>query len=167
MSQCICHDGYTGSDCNTKVLGLVAQKGIVVPGGVHHSKNLSLAAHSTHHGHELVPGKKKHAAPPPTGEQFGIPEVNDIGHTGVQVSECDDNCFFRGVCHDGQCFCQPGFYGKKCQMEKTSEKGTVSLVTLLLVGGGCTLVSFSIMTLLLHLSMQSKRAKETELGYNI
>jgi hypothetical protein len=52
-------------------------------------------------------------------------------------------------------------------MVKTSEKGTVSLAMLLIIGGACALVSFSIMTLLLHLSLQSKRAKETEIGYNI
>jgi hypothetical protein len=132
----------------------------------HEAKQLSLAVHKTNHSQEYVPPNKK-KLPPPSGAQFGIPEVNDIGHTGVQTSSCKDNCNFRGVCHDGECFCQLGFYGKQCQLEKTSEKGTVSLVTLMLIGGGCAVVSFSIMTLLLHLSMQSKRAKETELGYNI
>jgi len=130
-------------------------------------KNLSLAVGRTKHSHAYIPPNKKHTAPPPTGEQFGVPEVNDIGHTGVQVGKCDDNCNFRGVCSDGKCFCQPGFYGKKCGMVKKSEKGTVSLTVLLLIGGGCAIVSFSIMTLLLHLSLQSKRGKETELGYNI
>jgi len=167
-SQCVCHQGFSGIDCSTVLLGLPEVS--VRPGlslNAHHSKNLSLAAHKTEHGHGYVPPHKKHGLAAPTGAQFGIPEVNDIGHTGVQIGSCDDNCFFRGVCHDGECFCQPGFYGKKCQMEKTSEKGTVSLVTLMLIGGGCAVVSFSIMTLLLQLSMRSKRAKETELGYNI
>lgn len=105
--------------------------------------------------------------PEPTGEQFGIAEINDIGHSGVQTGECEDNCNFRGVCKDGECYCQPGFYGKKCGLVKTSRKGTVSLWVLLTIGGVAGGISFTIMMLLLHLSMQSKRAKETELGYNI
>jgi len=52
-------------------------------------------------------------------------------------------------------------------MVKTSEKGTVSLVTLLIIGGLSMLISFTVMTVLLHLSLRSKRAKETELGYEI
>jgi len=174
-SQCVCHQGFSGIDCSTVLLagiqeGHQSSKVLVAgfqPSHAPEAKNLTLVAQTIHHGHAYMPPHKKNAMPTPTGATFGIPEVNDIGHTGVQTSSCDDNCFFRGVCRDGTCFCQPGFYGKKCQMEKTSEKGTVSLVTALLIGGGCALVSFSIMTLLLHLSMQSKRAKETELGYNI
>jgi len=169
-SQCVCHQGFTGVDCNTPLLSLVAQEVHTPPKTLHLAalpKNLSLALGKTKHGLAYVPPNKMNDVPPPSGEQFGIPEINDIGHTGVQVGKCDDNCNFRGVCREGECFCQPGFYGKKCGMVKTSEKGTVSLAVLLLIGGGCTVVSFSIMTLLLHLSMQSKRAKETELGYNI
>jgi hypothetical protein len=162
----VCGPGFTGVDCNIKLLGLKAEKVIVKAASVP-SKNMSLLVGKSQHGQAYVPPHKKHALPPPTGDQFGIPAVNDIGHTGVQSSKCDDNCNFRGVCRDGECFCQPGFYGKKCGMVKTSEKGTVSLMVLLLIGGGCAVVSFSMMTLLLHLSMQSKRAKETELGYNI
>jgi hypothetical protein len=102
-----------------------------------------------------------------TGEQFGIANINDIGHTGVQVGECEDNCNFRGVCSNGECFCQPGYYGKQCQLKKTSEKGTVSLMVLLLIGGACAAVSFIMMLTLLHLSLQSKRTKEKELGYAV
>jgi len=136
------------------------------------AKNLSLIVGRrvmTKQEHSYVPPHKKDELPPPTGEQFGIPEVNDIGHTGVQTGKCKDldNCNFHGVCQDGECFCQPGFYGKKCGMVKTSEKGTVSLAVLLGIGGLCAVISFSIMTLLLYLSKQSKRAKETELGYQI
>jgi len=178
-SQCVCQRGFTGVDCSTPFLGLQQHASGIAAGTVAQpaAKELSLAAKQvslavgktnvTKQGHGYVPPHKKHAMAPPTAEQFGIPTVNDVGHTGVQVGKCDDNCNFRGVCQDGECFCQPGFYGKKCGMVKTSEKGTVSLAVLLLIGGGCAVVSFSIMTLLLHLSMQSKRAKETELGYNI
>jgi len=166
----VCNQGFTGVDCNTPLLSLQeshVQESHAQPQTVHRAKNLSLAVGKTEHGQAYVPPHQKNKVAPPTGGQFGIPEVNDIGHTGVQIGKCDDNCNFRGVCQDGECFCQPGFYGKKCGMVKTSEKGTVSLAVLLLVGGGCAVVSFSIMTLLLHLSMQSKRAKENELGYNV
>jgi len=167
-SQCVCGPGFTGVDCKIKLLGLKEAKVTVQKQAAPApAKNMSLLVGKTQHGQAYVPPHKKHSLPPPTGDQFGIPAVNDIGHTGVQIGKCDDNCNFRGVCRDGECFCQPGFYGKKCGMVKTSEKGTVSLMVLLLIGGGCAVVSFSIMTLLLHLSMQSKRAKETELGYNI
>lgn len=167
-SQCVCHQGFHGIDCSTPVIGLQEMhvQSKLKPGL--HPQKLSLLAGKTNKTKQAyIPPHKTNALPPPTGEQFGIPEVNDIGHTGVQDSKCKDNCNFRGVCQDGECFCQPGFYGKLCGMVKTSEKGTVSLAVLLLIGGGCAAVSFSIMTLLLHLSMQSKRAKETELGYNI
>jgi N-acetylneuraminic acid mutarotase len=170
-SQCVCNPGFTGVDCSTPFVGI--QDSAHVPSQKASSRSgqqpkvLSLAVSKTNVSQAYVPPHKKHQVPAPTGAQFGIPDVNDVGHTGVQVGKCDDNCNFRGVCQDGECFCQPGFYGKKCGMVKTSEKGTVSLAVLLLIGGGCAVVSFSIMTLLLHLSMQSKRAKETELGYNI
>lgn len=172
-SQCVCQQGFTGLDCNTPLISLQEvhtqsrSSHQIILQDTSHKKNLTLAVRGTKQGHTYIPPHKKNALPPPTGEQFGIPEVNDIGHTGVQDSKCKLNCNFRGVCQDGECFCQPGFYGKLCGMVKTSEKGTVSLAVLLLIGGGCAAVSFSIMTLLLHLSMQSKRAKETELGYNI
>jgi len=172
QSQCVCNPGFAGSACHIAVLSNL-QETQTAPKLqlLHHSKNMSLAAGKTKvkHGHGYLPPNQKHAVPEPTGEQFGIPEVNDIGHTGVQVGKCNhlDNCNFHGVCQDGKCYCQPGYYGKKCGTIKTSEKGTVSLAVLLGIGGLCAVVSFSIMTLLLYLSKESKRQKERELGYNI
>lgn len=173
-SVCICHDGFAGVDCTNQALQLgdIRSKlslaiARVEAGMRHPPRNLSLLTHQIHQGHHYMPGRAKREMPEPTGEQFGIAEINDIGHSGVQTGECEDNCNFRGVCKDGECYCQPGFYGKKCGLVKTSRKGTVSLWVLLTIGGVAGGISFTIMMLLLHLSMQSKRAKETELGYNI
>jgi hypothetical protein len=130
-------------------------------------KNMSLIMGRAEHQLAYVPPSKKKAVTPATGANFGIPELNPVGHTGVQKSDCDDNCNFQGVCSGGVCYCQPGYYGKKCGMKKANEDGTVSLMMLLVIGGICAVVAFLIMTLLLHLSMQSKRAKETEIGYKI
>mmetsp|Transcript_50308 Transcript_50308/g.78632 ORF Transcript_50308/g.78632 Transcript_50308/m.78632 type:complete len:646 (+) Transcript_50308:174-2111(+) len=164
-SQCVCYKGFVGPACETPVLSLqaVASK----PVANSSQKKLSLFADRTRHAASYVPPHEKHQVTEATGASFGIPELNPVGHAGVQDSDCDDNCNFRGVCSNGVCYCQPGYYGKKCGMVKTSETGTVSLTMLLTIGLACTAISFSIMTLLLHLSLQSKRAKETEIGYNI
>jgi N-acetylneuraminic acid mutarotase len=162
-AKCVCVKGFTGAACN---IPLVDLQQLSSKPKLQQKKNMSMLAGFKKHDLSVLPSRKNQVTEV-TGVHFGIPELNPVGHTGVQKSDCDDNCNFRGVCHEGTCYCQPSYYGKRCNMKKTSEEGTVSLWMLLIIGGACAIVSFSIMTLLLHLSMQSKRAKETEIGYQI
>jgi len=82
-------------------------------------------------------------------------------------SGCEANCNFRGLCTDGVCFCQPGYYGRTCGIVATSEKDTLSLVTTLFIAGACLAVSFLVTSLiLLHRFKSYRKTEEKEHNFS-
>lgn len=171
-SQCVCHPGWTGAGCSTPVEMSQAQNQ-----SSHKKANVSLLLRNAGTGISMSAEKRTHLSldrhevrpksvgDVPEGKDFGVQSINEYGHIGASTSDCPDNCNFRGVCEDGECYCQPGFHGSDCGMVQESKKGTVNLLIAGIVAGATLGVAFTFASICLMLSWQSKRAKEKELGY--
>jgi len=79
-----------------------------------------------------------------------------------EKSGCQDNCNFRGLCEDGVCFCQPGYYGRTCDIVAESEKDTLSLVTCVFIAGAMGALSFLMTALFMLHKFTNLRKAETE-----
>mmetsp|Transcript_82843 Transcript_82843/g.258683 ORF Transcript_82843/g.258683 Transcript_82843/m.258683 type:complete len:618 (-) Transcript_82843:112-1965(-) len=108
------------------------------------------------------------AAPVPvTTEDFGVGDPSSNPKPSDMAIGCEDNCNFRGLCDAGVCYCQPGYYGPTCDTRKESQKDTLSLKTVLIIAGGCLLISFVIVLTLLNFQHQRKLAQEVRQGFNV
>jgi len=112
--------------------------------------------------HQLSSTESDH----PENKYFGVIEVNKAGKTGADTS-CEDQCNFRGLCSEGVCYCQPGFYGETCHFEKKSGKGTHSLWMVLVISGTCLVAGFTTMMCVLSLQASHEKHHEKKIGYNV
>lgn len=123
-----------------------------------------------------------HASPAaePRREDFGIGEVNPNGATGVPDlgdANCKDDCSFRGVCvpggqdaegnPQGQCYCQPGYWGDSCNYKKASGGSRMRLTLVVGLATVSVVLSFILFTILLHVADSQRRAKEAKMDYNV
>jgi len=117
---------------------------------------------TAHHAAERASSKGR----PPTNRDFGIQTIYDAGieESGPQ---CVDNCNFRGLCGQGICYCQPGYYGEHCETMKDSGEGSQSLVTVIAISVVCFVCSLGATLVLLKWNASSKRQREEAHGYNI
>lgn len=123
-----------------------------------------------------------HASPAaePRREDFGISEVNPNGYTGVPDlgdANCKDDCSFRGVCvaggedaegnPQGQCYCQPGYWGESCNYRKASGGSKMRLTLVIGLATVSVVMSFILFTILLHVADGQRRAKEAKMDYAV
>lgn len=94
-------------------------------------------------------------------KSFGVPKPSD---TAV---DCPDKCNFRGLCEDGVCFCQPGYYGPSCGTMKESERNTLSLAVVLAIAGSCLLGGTLVVLALLCSRGRANRRQESRLGFHV
>ena len=66
---------------------------------------------------------------------------------------------WRGLCHQGVCYCQPGFSGASCSIAKETTQGTVSVLVAVALSAGSFLAALGITMGLLYLQQQKKQAK--------
>lgn len=171
-SQCVCHPGWTGEACNTPLALFQVPRADANALVRMDPQDFSVDSETKSHlslalGPVLKPKMPSAQSDQRDHTDFGIQELKEMGHIGASPSDCDDNCHFRGVCEDGVCYCQPGFQGTTCGMVQESKSGTVSILVASIVAGSTLTISFILASILLFLSWQSKRAKESELGYTI
>lgn len=102
---------------------------------------------------------------PLEGQEFGVDNVNENGHSGVLDGECQDDCNYRGLCEGAVCYCQPGFYGAACQTAQHARTGTMSVVAVISVCGCCCFLSFVVSVSLLYWHSVKTRQRETRMGY--
>jgi len=63
---------------------------------------------------------------------------------------CQDDCHFQGLCDNGKCYCQPGYYGTACEQKKDLDSGTLSLGVVCYVALAILLLSFCVTTCVLY-----------------
>eukprot|EP00933_Yihiella_yeosuensis_P079752 TRINITY_DN93164_c0_g1_i1.p1 TRINITY_DN93164_c0_g1~~TRINITY_DN93164_c0_g1_i1.p1 ORF type:complete len:634 (+),score=132.81 TRINITY_DN93164_c0_g1_i1:122-2023(+) len=189
--KCVCQPGASGEDCFDDVVivasdGKNSGQGFVVASSRSKKQTSLLALGSSDH---LSQGTQQGAAveksvvqaaqvsaknAPATEEKkesvstgdFGVAQVNKIGHLGEKDSvQCKDNCNWRGLCDGGVCFCQPGYSGGVCEIERVSNSGTLGLPVVLVLTGA-TLVGSCFSTFILLGCLNRSRKDQAELaGY--
>ena len=66
---------------------------------------------------------------------------------------------WRGLCHAGTCYCQPGFSGTSCSIAKESTHGTLSVLVAAALAATAFLAALLATMGLLYLQQQKKREK--------
>lgn len=76
-----------------------------------------------------------------TGEHDVTREFDGVAGHGGSDKSCMNICTNHGVCRDGVCFCQPGFYGLTCSTALVVEDDSVGLTQALGIAGIAALAS--------------------------
>jgi len=159
---------HTGTSRATHPIGVPARPAMLA---LSKKQPQQTAGNSGYFGSFYVPshagqGKQSEVRVNLSSKDFGV-ETDNMPTKAKkdEKSGCEDSCNFRGLCSDGMCFCQPGYYGSTCDIVAESEKDTVSLITALFIAGACLCTSFLVTFLIFFYRYNSYRKRENEKGF--
>lgn len=140
--------------------------GVLSSNAQHFSSSAGMQAQAKEKERNPLLGQKP---PPPEKEDFGIEQVNPKGVSGIQEGECAElnNCNYRGICKNGECYCQKNWFGPDCNTQREKKTGTWDLGFTMMCAMGGGMFSF-VITFCFHnyIALQRRQA-ESDLGYSV
>jgi hypothetical protein len=147
--------GYAGADCGMQPFAQQTDDSSPIASWAQKVRSMATAFLDPFAGPKGVRGVatgRVHPKKDSEDEDFGVTHNKD-GSMGI-VQECPKSCSFRGMCEDGVCYCQPGFFGDTCEASNLSQGDTLELTQVaffcLVTGcmaGGATFVFLTVRSL--------------------
>mmetsp|Transcript_123592 Transcript_123592/g.357438 ORF Transcript_123592/g.357438 Transcript_123592/m.357438 type:complete len:623 (+) Transcript_123592:121-1989(+) len=151
---CHCLSGFSGPDCGARTGAFLQERFNVSTGLVDLRGEVGSLYTSFVSGLRAV--RKHDGSQPPLAAGGGAGSIAATAHSSSSASSatgwnegnyggsgksCSVNCMNHGVCQDGVCFCQPGFYGVSCSTVLAAEENTIGLGQALGIAGVAMLAS--------------------------
>jgi len=87
---------------------------------------------------------------------FGVSKIYQ-NYLTQSPTECADSCNFRGLCAQGICYCQPSYYGRRCEFVTSATGWAIKAETVLVFYVAFFFIAFSLTFLVLLYRAERKR----------